>query len=78
MLIIRECRMRALILTELAKDTPELEIQLLYVAKKMAAPGNFKGATQRRCGSTAFRFPAISFISQATPASIIAALVTTA
>ncbi|MGB8749562.1 MAG: hypothetical protein WCD54_26890 [Pseudolabrys sp.] len=37
MLIIRECRMRALILTELAKDAPELEIQLLYVAKKMAA-----------------------------------------
>ena len=58
MLIIRECRMRALILTELAKDAPELENQLLYVAKKMAAPGNFKGATQRRCGSTAFRFPA--------------------
>jgi hypothetical protein len=34
MQIIRECRMRALILTEIAKDAPELEVQLLYVAKK--------------------------------------------
>jgi len=34
MQIIRECRMRATILTELAKDAPELEDQLLYVAKK--------------------------------------------
>ena len=34
MQIIRECRMRAAILTELAKDTPELENQLLYVAQK--------------------------------------------
>jgi hypothetical protein len=34
MQIIRECRMRAAILTELAKDAPELEVQLLYVAKK--------------------------------------------
>jgi hypothetical protein len=33
MQIIRECRMRAAILTGLAKDAPELEIQLLYVAK---------------------------------------------
>jgi len=32
--IIRECRMRATILIELAKDAPELEDQLLYVAKK--------------------------------------------
>jgi hypothetical protein len=34
MQIIRECRMRATILFELAKDAPELEDQLLYVAKK--------------------------------------------
>jgi hypothetical protein len=34
MQIIRECRMRAAILTEPAKDAPELEVQLLYVAKK--------------------------------------------
>jgi hypothetical protein len=34
MLIIRECRMRAAILTGIAKDAPELEVQLLYVAKK--------------------------------------------
>ena len=34
MQIIRECRMRATILIELAKDAPELEDQLLYVAKK--------------------------------------------
>ena len=34
MQIIRECRMRAAILTELAKDAPELEDQLFYVAKK--------------------------------------------
>ena len=34
MQIIRECRMRAAILTELATDAPELEDQLLYVAKK--------------------------------------------
>jgi len=32
--IIRECRMRAAILAELATDAPELEDQLLYVAKK--------------------------------------------
>ena len=34
MQIIRECRMRATILIELAKDAPELEDQLLYVARK--------------------------------------------
>ncbi|MFZ1952558.1 MAG: hypothetical protein WAU74_21060 [Pseudolabrys sp.] len=34
MQIIRECRMRAVILTELAKDAPEFESQLLYVAEK--------------------------------------------
>ena len=34
MQIIRECRMRAAILTGLAKDAPELENQLLYVAEK--------------------------------------------
>jgi hypothetical protein len=32
--IIRECRMRAAILTAIAKEAPELEIQLLYVAKE--------------------------------------------
>jgi hypothetical protein len=32
--IIRECRMRAAILTSIARDAPELEIQLLYVAKE--------------------------------------------
>ena len=32
--IIRECRIRAAILTSIAKDAPELEIQLLYVAKE--------------------------------------------
>ena len=34
MRIIRECRMRAAILIELAKDAPELENQLVYVAEK--------------------------------------------
>jgi hypothetical protein len=34
MQIIRECRMRAAILTAIAKEAPELEIQLLYVAEK--------------------------------------------
>ena len=34
MQIIRECQMRAAILTSIAKDAPELEIQLLYVAKE--------------------------------------------
>jgi len=33
MQIIRECRMRAAILTAIAKDAPELESQLLYVAQ---------------------------------------------
>jgi hypothetical protein len=35
MRIVRECRLRAAILTELAKDAsePELESQLLYVAQ---------------------------------------------
>jgi hypothetical protein len=37
MQIIRECRMRAAILTGLAKDAPELEFQLLYVAKEYLA-----------------------------------------
>jgi hypothetical protein len=32
--IIRECRMRAAILTAIAKEAPELEDQLLYVAEK--------------------------------------------
>ena len=34
MQIISECRMRAAILTGLAKDAPKLENQLLYVAKE--------------------------------------------
>lgn len=34
MRLIRECRMRAAILIELAKDAPELENQLVYVAEK--------------------------------------------
>ena len=34
MQIIHECRMRAVILTELAKEAPEFENQLLYLAKK--------------------------------------------
>ena len=34
MQVIRECQMRAVILTELAKDAPEFEDQLLYVAKQ--------------------------------------------
>jgi hypothetical protein len=33
--IIHECRMRAAILTSIAKDAPESEIQLLYVAKEL-------------------------------------------
>lgn len=33
MQIVRECRMRAAILTWIAKDAPEVESQLLYVAK---------------------------------------------
>jgi hypothetical protein len=35
--IIRECRMRAAILTGLAKDAPELEVQFLYVAQEWLA-----------------------------------------
>jgi hypothetical protein len=34
MQIIQECRLRATILTELAKDDTELETQLLYVAQE--------------------------------------------
>jgi hypothetical protein len=34
MQISRECPMRAAILSSIAKDAPELEIQLLYVAKE--------------------------------------------
>ena len=34
MRLIRECRMRAAILIGLAKDAPELENQLVYVAQK--------------------------------------------
>jgi hypothetical protein len=34
MQIIRECRMRAAILRGVAKNAPELEPQLLYVAEK--------------------------------------------
>jgi hypothetical protein len=32
--VIRECQMRAVILTELAKDDPVFEDQLLYVARE--------------------------------------------
>jgi len=32
--VIRECQMRAVILTELAKDDPSFENQLLYVARE--------------------------------------------
>jgi len=34
MQVSRECQMRAVILTELAKDAPEFEDQLHYVAKE--------------------------------------------
>jgi len=34
MQIVRECRMRAAILTGIAKDAPEVESQLLYLAQK--------------------------------------------
>jgi hypothetical protein len=34
MQIIRECRMRAAILTGLAKDAPEFESQLLHAAQE--------------------------------------------
>jgi hypothetical protein len=34
MQIIRECRMRAAILISIAKDAPELESQLLYLAQQ--------------------------------------------
>ena len=34
MQVIRECQLRATILAELAKDTPELRDQFLYVAQK--------------------------------------------
>ena len=34
MQIIRECRMRAAILTGIAKEAPELKDQLFYVARK--------------------------------------------
>jgi len=37
MRIIRECRMRARILTAIAKDDPEMKNQLLYVAQKWLA-----------------------------------------
>jgi hypothetical protein len=37
MQIIRECRMRARILTAIAKDDPEMKNQLLYVAEKWLA-----------------------------------------
>ena len=37
MQVIRECQVRAVILTELAKDAPEFEDQLLFVAKEWLA-----------------------------------------
>jgi hypothetical protein len=37
MQIIRECRMRARILTSIAQDDPEMKNQLLYVAEKWLA-----------------------------------------
>ena len=37
MQITQECRIRAAILTELAKDAPEFEDQLLFVAKEWLA-----------------------------------------
>jgi len=37
MQVIRECQVRAVILTELAKDAPEFEDQLLFVANEWLA-----------------------------------------
>ena len=48
MQIIRECRIRAAILTSIAKDAPELEIQLLYVAKEHLTLAIIIEPTQRR------------------------------
>ena len=50
MQVIRECQIRAVILTELAKDAPEFEDQLLYVAKQWLTLVIFSRAVQRPCG----------------------------
>jgi hypothetical protein len=57
MQIIRECRLRAAILTELAKESPELESQLLYVARKWLALASIR--EQYATDQAAHKLPAL-------------------
>jgi hypothetical protein len=58
MQIIRECRMRAAILTAIAKEAPELEIQLLYVAEKWLTLAALREQLKAGADRTAHKLPA--------------------
>jgi hypothetical protein len=66
MQINRECRMRAAIFSSIAKDVPELEIQLLYVAKEwltlaiISEQFNAEGHRGAKTGDQAERHVAVS------------------
>jgi hypothetical protein len=58
MQIIRECRMRAAILIAIAKDAPELENQLLYVAEKWLTLAALREQLNAGAGRAAHKLPA--------------------
>jgi hypothetical protein len=57
MQIIRECRMRAAILTGIAKDAPELRDQLLYVARKWLTLAALREQLNAGAGRAAHKLP---------------------
>jgi hypothetical protein len=59
MQIIRECRIRAAILTAIAKEAPELEDQLLYVAEKWLTLAILREQLNAGADRAAHRLPSI-------------------
>ena len=59
MQIIRECRIRAAILTSIAKDAPELEIQLLYVAKEWLTLADIREQLNADADRAGHKLPAL-------------------
>ena len=58
MQIIGECRMRAAILTGIAKDNPELENQLLFVAKEWLTLATIREQLNAAADQAAHKLPA--------------------
>ena len=59
MQIIRECRIRAAILTSIAKDAPEFEIQLLYVAKEWLTLADIREQLNADADRAGYKLPAL-------------------